>query len=165
MSEPYFSGELAVLMLEQHGYLFDVDEAGKLFFEHYGDPPRGPAVLPLFEAIKQDVAGALRYTQARNEWPQAPGIPWGQGDEETHMVVFPAGTGLLFPEGRWRRLEDGRIEALLSLYDLRIMKAVRDADPPESEKEMPIARETESGETETLETQADEDEFVLPWER
>lgn len=165
MSEPYFSGELAVLMLEQHGYLFDVDEGGKLFFEHYGDPPAGWAVLPLFEAIKQDPAGARRYTQARSAWPQAPGIPWGQGDEETHNVVFPAGSGLLFPEGSWRRLEDGRIEARLSLYDLRVMKAVRDADPLESEKETPIARETENSEVGTLETQADEDEFVLPWER
>ena len=48
------------------------------------------------------------------------------GDEYRGTVIFPADTSLPFIAGTWQRLPDGRIEALVSLFELRVMREMRD---------------------------------------
>lgn len=47
------------------------------------------------------------------------------GDEFSGVVIFPADTPGPLIEGTYERLEDGRIEARLSLFQLRIMREMR----------------------------------------
>jgi hypothetical protein len=46
--------------------------------------------------------------------------------QSKQVVIFPAGSGLGFPSGTWRRLADGRIEACLSYEQLELMRYWRD---------------------------------------
>jgi hypothetical protein len=48
------------------------------------------------------------------------------GDEYRGVVIFPADYPGPLLGGSWRRLSDGRIEARLSLFELRIMRELRD---------------------------------------
>lgn len=48
------------------------------------------------------------------------------GDEYRGVVIFPAEYQSPLLGGSWRRLADGRIEARLSLFELRIMRELRD---------------------------------------
>ena len=49
------------------------------------------------------------------------------GDEYRQVVTFPADYPGPLLEGTWERLSDGRIEARLSLFQLRIMRELRDS--------------------------------------
>jgi len=48
------------------------------------------------------------------------------GDKYRGAATFPADTSLPFIAGTWQRLPDGRIEAHVSLFELRVMREVRD---------------------------------------
>lgn len=47
------------------------------------------------------------------------------GDEYRDTLAFPADTSLPFITGTWQRLSDGRIEARVSLFELRVMREMR----------------------------------------
>ena len=48
------------------------------------------------------------------------------GDDYRATVIFPADSSLPFIAGTWQRLSDGRIEAHVSLFELRVMREMRD---------------------------------------
>ena len=54
------------------------------------------------------------------------------GDEYRQVVTFPADYPGPLLEGTWERLSDGRIEARLSLFQLRIMRELRDTQQGEA---------------------------------
>ena len=63
------------------------------------------------------------------------------GDEYRGAVIFPADYPGPLLEGTWERLPDGRIEARLSLFQLRIMRELRDIQ--QAEAPQPAAGVTE----------------------
>ena len=48
------------------------------------------------------------------------------GDEYRSIVTFPMDATLPFIAGTWQRLSEGRIEARVSLFELRVMREMRD---------------------------------------
>lgn len=54
------------------------------------------------------------------------------GDEYRGIVMFPADYPGPLLEGTWERLSDGRIEARLTLFQLRIMRELRDIQQGEA---------------------------------
>ena len=65
-------------------------------------------------------------TNAVNATNVAEGVAEDESAKSRRRVVFPVDSPLPFPAGSWRRLEDGRIEALLSYAELEEMRRWRD---------------------------------------
>lgn len=116
-----------ILALEGMGYFFQVKD-GKISYVHIGSPIDPEQARPLLEQIRAAKAEAITYLQTR---------PFTKQSKQ--RVVFPAKSGLPFPEGSWQRLEDGRIEALVSYSDLKNMKVIRDVIAGKDEGELDAA--------------------------
>ena len=75
--------------------------------------------------------GLAAYVKLQEEMQALEDGPWHSlrrpGDEYRGVVTFPADYPGPLPEGTWERLPDGRIEARLSLFQLRAMKEMRAA--------------------------------------
>ena len=59
-------------------------------------------------------------------------------DEYCGVVIFPPEPLVMPPDGTWRRLPDGRIEASLSLTQLRQMVAIKRLMKAKSEVEKEV---------------------------
>ena len=74
--------------------------------------------------------GLSAYVKLQEEIQALEDGPWHSlrqpGDEYRRVVTFPADYPGPLLEGTWERLPDGRIEARLSLFQLRIMRELRD---------------------------------------
>jgi hypothetical protein len=111
----------ALAQLQWAGYEFSLDGNGALRYVYRGAEPPGDWARPLLAEIRANRPAVAAVLAGR--------APAADEPFTTHTrlrVVFPADTPLPFPAGRWRRLEDGRIEALLSYNDLRVMRLWRD---------------------------------------
>jgi hypothetical protein len=114
----------ALLELEQAGYRFDLNSEGGIHYAHYGaelsDGAWVRSLLAEIQTKRQEVTAILADREARRK------------DNELFTnhtrccVVFPADTRLPFPAGRWRRLDDGGIEAYLNYIELQEMRLWRD---------------------------------------
>lgn len=86
----------------------------------FANRPLTPGVTASGEAIPAPPAAS----------PQ-PGFP--------HVILWPAGTPLAAVGGKWRRLEDGQIEATYDTCEelevcIFVMQALREAGPVEAEQ-------------------------------
>ena len=74
--------------------------------------------------------GLRVYVKLQEEIQALEDGPWHSlrqpGDEYRRVVTFPADYPGPLLEGTWERLPDGHIEARLSLFQLRIMRELRD---------------------------------------
>lgn len=74
--------------------------------------------------------GLRTYCQLSQELQQELDGVWHYlrqtGDEERGTIIFPAEATLPLIAGTWQRLPDGRIEAHVSLFELRVMREMRD---------------------------------------
>jgi hypothetical protein len=110
-----------------------------------------PASLEELRAKADKVGSWLLLTDISHErWPEGLGVYaklqdqiqaledglWHYlrrpGDEYKGVVIFPADYRGPLLEGTWERLPDGRIEARLSLFQLRIMRELRDIQQGEA---------------------------------
>ncbi len=104
----------AIEELEKNGYLLTATDKA-INYEHIGKNPDPDQIRPLLEQIKAAKSEAISYLQQR---------PFTRKSKK--CVIFPARTDLAFPAGTWQRMEDGRIEALLSCEDMKEMLYWRD---------------------------------------
>jgi len=95
--------------LESMGYAFRV-QGDLLHYVCRDKSPNVEQIRRLLEVLKNQKAEALAYLRQR---------PFT--NRTKRFVIFPADSPLPFPVGSWQRLEDGRIEAYLSHFDMALM--------------------------------------------
>lgn len=114
----------ALRQLERVGYEFSLKGEGVIsYICHADSPPDGSWVRPLLEEIREHRKEVAAILAARTSRPKDTEV-FTAGTRQS--VIFPADTPLPFPAGSWRRLDDGRIEALLSYADLEEIRRWRD---------------------------------------
>lgn len=114
----------ALAQLESIGYEFRLEDEGTIHYAYKGvEPPDDASVRPLLAKIRENRQEVVAVLSARLSLPAK---DEGFTNRTKCRVVFPANTSLPFPAGSWRRLDDGRIEAMLSYVDLEQMRMWRD---------------------------------------
>jgi hypothetical protein len=114
----------ALAQLERAGYEFFLEgDGGIRYVFRGGEPPDDSFAHPLLVAVRENRQEVAAILAARRARPR-------ESEPFTTLtrchVIFPADTRLPFPAGRWRRLDDGRIEARLCYNDLLVMRTWRD---------------------------------------
>lgn len=105
------AGEGEALSLEQKRE--KLDKVGAWLLAIDLAHPRWEEGLRTYCRLRQELDGVWHYLRR-------------PGDEYRGTVIFPAEATLPLIAGTWQRLPDGRIEAHVSLFELRVMREVRD---------------------------------------